>query len=170
MKRLKRIAITILVVFVICFAIKTQIKLVKLNDRAVQPYSVNIDCNDIRLPSIEDIAVYAKKETADALSFSKQNDVSNGKANCVGYAQYAATLCNKLFKCNHINAKAKPVVGCYHLGNTNIHEVAIKLLSDPKIINFIKDHDYVEIVDSLGEVVYSFDPSIYDLTYLDFHE
>ena len=44
------------------------------------------------------------------------------------------------------------------------------LLSDRQIINFIKDHDYVEIVDSSGEVVYSFDPSIYDLTYLDFHD
>lgn len=170
MKYLKKIAIIISITFLICFIIKTQIRLVKLRDRPEQLYSINIDCSDIHLLSIEDIAEYSKKKTADKFSFAKHNDISSGQANCVGYAQYAAALCNKLFKCNNINAKAKPVVGCYYFRNTNIHEAVVKLFSNQQIINFIKDHDYVEIVNSSGKVEYSFDTSIYDLTYLNFHE
>jgi hypothetical protein len=170
MKRLKIIAVIILMPFLICFVIKSQIRLVKLSDRTEQLYSTDIDCGDIHLSSVKDIAEYSKKKTAEKLSFAKHNDISSGQANCVGYAQYAADLCNKLFKCNNINAKAKPVVGCYYFRNTNIHEAVVKLFSNQQIINFIKDHDYVEIVNSSGEVVYSFDPSIYDLTYLNFHE
>ena len=170
MKYLKKIAIIISITFLICFIIKTQIRLVKLRDRPEQLYSINIDCSDIHLLSIEDIAEYSKKETADKLSFDRNNDIVNSKANCVGYAQYAAALCNELFRCNNIDASAKPVVGCYYLRNINLHEVVVKILSNQQIINFIKDHDYVEIVNSSGKVEYSFDPSIYDLTYLNFHE
>ena len=169
-KRLKIFVITISAALVICLVLKTQIRLVKLRDRAEKTYPTNIDCDDNTLSSIEDIAEYSKKATAEMLTFAQHNDIPNGKANCVGYAQYAAALCNKLFKRNNIDAKAKPVVGYYYFRNTNIHQVATKLLSNQQIINFIKDHDYVEIVNSVNEVVYSFDPSIYDLTYLDFHE
>ena len=51
-----------------------------------------------------------------------------------------------------------------------VHEILIKMLSDQQMINFIKDHDYVEVVDASGRVAYSFDPSVYDLTWLDFSE
>ena len=103
-------------------------------------------------------------------TFAQHNDVVNGKANCVGYAQYAASLCNKIFLSNNIDAEAKAVVGCYYFGYINLHNVVTKFVSNNQIKNFIKDHDYVEIVDNSGKVVYSFDPSIYDLTYLTFHE
>ena len=149
--------------------IKSQIHLVKSNDRESSDYSI-IETDNVNLSTIEEIAEYAKIKTADKLSFAQQNDIANNKANCVGYAKVAASLCNRLFKYNKIDAHAKAVVGYYYLGNINIHNVVTQCFSNQQIINFIKDHDYVEIINSSGEVVYSFDPSIYDLTKLNFHE
>ena len=169
-KRFKILAIIALVIIVCGFVIKSQMRLVKLNNRTTPHYSIYVDCNLMQFQTIEDIAVYAKKKTAADLSFSWHNDIVNGKANCVGYAQYAAVICNELFKRNNIKAKAKPVVGCYYFRNTNIHNLITKFIDNQQINNFIKDHDYVEIVDSESNVVYSFDPSIYDLTWLDFEE
>lgn len=169
MKRLKKIFIILLIICVIAILIKSQIRLVKLSDRAVSPCAVEI--NDVGgLTSVKDVAEYAKRKAADDLEFSRHNDIANRKANCGGYAQYAAAVCNKIFRQNNVKATAKPVVGCYHLLGVNIHEILIKMLSDKQMINFIKDHDYVEVVDASGEVVYSFDPSVYDLTWLDFSE
>ena len=169
MKRLKKILIDLLTICVVAIVIKSQIRLVKLSDRAASPCLVEID--DVGgLTSIKDIAEYAKQKAADDLEFDRHNDIANHKANCVGYAQYAATVCNKIFKQNDVKATAKPVVGCYYLWGINIHDALIKMLSDKQMINFIKDHDYVEIVDASGKVVCSFDPSVYDLTWLDFSE
>ena len=169
MKRLKKTLLVIPIICVIAIIIKSQIRLVKLSDHAVSPCTVDI--GDVGgLTSVKDIAEYAKRKAADDLEFSRHNDIANRKANCVGYAQYAAAVCNKIFKQNNVKANAKPVVGCYHLWGVNIHEILIKMLSDQQTINFIKDHDYVEVVDASGEVVYSFDPSVYDLTWLDFSE
>lgn len=174
MKRLKKIAIILITVTFICFAIgyaiKSQIRLVKSHDRTIQPCVVDNYIDSTRLYTIEDVAEYAKKTTSANLTFGWHNEIYNGKANCVGYAQLAAVICNELFKRNNIKAKAKPVVGCYYYSNTNIHNLTTKFIDNQRIINFIKDHDYVEIVDSESNVVYSFDPSIYDLTWLDFEE
>lgn len=156
--------------FLICWLIKTQIRLVKLSDRTLQHCPINSEYCNIQLSSIKDIAEYSKKKTAEMFTFAQHNDVVNGKANCVGYAQYAASLCNKLLIYNNIKANAKPVVGCYYLRSINLNKYATIIANDVQIKNFIKDHDYVEIVDNSGKVVYSFDPSIYDLTYLTFHE
>lgn len=169
MKRLKKIFLVLFIISVVAIIIKSQIRLVKLSDRAVSPCTVDI--GDVGgFTSVKDIAEYAKRKAADDLEFSRHNDIANRKANCVGYAQYAAAICNKIFKQNNVKATAKPVVGCYYLLGVNIHEILLKMLSDQQTINFIKDHDYVEVVDASGKVVCSFDPSVYDLTLLDFSE
>jgi len=81
MKRLKKIFIILLIICVIAILIKSQIRLVKLSDRAVSPCAVEI--NDVGgLTSVKDIAEYAKRKAADDLEFSRHNDIANRKANC----------------------------------------------------------------------------------------
>lgn len=169
MKKIK-IMVMISVFIATLIIIKSQIHLVKIKDRARQPYSISMNYNNRHFTSVEDVAEYAKKETARKLSFAQRNDISNNKANCVGYAQYAASLCNKIFLSNNIDAEAKAVVGCYYFGYINLHNVVTKFVSNNQIKDFIKDHDYVQIINQSEDVIYSFDPSIYDLTYLNFHE
>ena len=80
MKRLKKIFIILLIICVIAILIKSQIRLVKLSDRAVSPCAVEI--NDVGgLTSVKDIAEYAKRKAADDLEFSRHNDIANRKAN-----------------------------------------------------------------------------------------
>ena len=117
MKRYHIIIIILFMTFLICWSIKTQIRLVKLSDRTLQHCPINSEYCNIQLSSIKDIAKYSQKKTAEMFTFAQHNDVVNGKANCVGYAQYAASLCNKLLIYNNIKANAKPVVGCYYLSS-----------------------------------------------------
>ncbi|MBR5686839.1 MAG: hypothetical protein IKX36_02655 [Prevotella sp.] len=99
--------------------------------------------------------------TADLLKFSRQEDLNNHQANCVGYAKICASLCNYAFRVNHINASAKHVRGYVSCLGVNLCSIAAALCPE-SMANFVKDHDFVEI-QTEGRSIY-IDPSIYDLT------
>lgn len=103
---------------------------------------------------------YSVKLTAKLLTFSatqgKLGNNKESKANCVGYARLCASICNYGFRQNHIQAKAKPVVGYVYLWNINLCKL-ISHNTSGKLSLFTKDHDFVDIN---GKFV---DPCIYDI-------
>lgn len=103
---------------------------------------------------------YSVKLTAKLLTFSatqgKLGDNKKSKANCVGYARLCASICNYGFRQNHIQAKAKPVVGYVYLWNFNLCKL-ISHNTSGRLSLFTKDHDFVDID---GKFV---DPCIYDI-------
>ena len=103
------------------------------------------------------IIKYSLDLTADELRFSKQNDVFNHKANCVGYVQLCSSICNYAFIVNHSDSRAKPVVGHIKIFGVNIHPLAQVLL--PSLKHFVADHDYVQCGTKY------FDPSVYDVSF-----
>ena len=104
---------------------------------------------------------YSVKLTAKPLTFSaiqdKLGDNKVSKTNCVGYARLCASICNYVSKQNHIQVKAKPVVGYVYLWNINQSVQVHKPHTSSKLALFTKDHDFVEID---GKFV---DPCIYDI-------
>ena len=84
-----------------------------------------------------------------------------GKANCVGYAQLCAGICNQALAGNGIIGQAKPVVGYIESHGINWCKVLKAVAPKDSYKNFVKDHDFVELV--TGSRTYYFDPSIYDV-------
>lgn len=108
-----------------------------------------------------EVAEAALEITGKKLEFAERNDLSNGKANCVGYARYFATVCNYLFEAKGFeDCAARPVVGYVYWGRFNLCEVARDLA--PKAYeNFVKDHDFVIV--TYAEEVEHIDPTFHDL-------
>ena len=91
------------------------LSLVKTGDRAVI-YKADSQLKEhvyreAKGKSVEQIINYSLRQTASYLQFSRHNDINNGQANCVGYAQLCAAICNQALAANGIKGKAKPVVG-----------------------------------------------------------
>lgn len=112
-----------------------------------------------------DIRSYSIKKTASILSFSINNDIANGNANCVGYAQVCASICNYAFTSNGINASAKPVVGYVNCCGINLCNILKWCMPTTRSKNFVKDHDFVEFYIE-GQTVYA-DASLYDIMWKD---
>ena len=104
---------------------------------------------------------YSLNLTAIMLEFGAKNDLSNGKANCIGYAQLCSAICNEALKANGYKYRAKPVVGYVKFNGLNICNIAKSLMTNQKYKAFVKDHDFVEL--NTGDKTYYFDPSIYDV-------
>lgn len=94
------------------------------------------------------------------LRFAYKNQISKGKANCVGYAQMTSDAVNYAFQLNHLLYKAYPVYGRVHLFGIDLHPFVMGLLPS-KYKAFFKDHDYVEILLD-GEII-NVDSSFRDL-------
>lgn len=125
---------------------------------------------DAALPDLTgnmDVVDYALDMTADKLQFSKRNDIPNGKANCVGYARYYATVCNYIFKAKGYDCDARPVVGYIDLNGTNLCNV-LKETAPNEYKNFVKDHDFVQLI--FGHDRAFIDPCLYDLIGNDFFD
>ena len=115
--------------------------------------------------SSEEIRKYSIKKTAKILSFTVKNDLDNGNANCVGYAQMCAGISNYAFRINGYNSSAKPVVGYVKLWGVNLCNVLKCCMPTKRWENFVKDHDFVEYhID--GQTIYC-DASAYDLIFND---
>lgn len=110
---------------------------------------------------VEKIIDYSLKLTASRLQFSIYNDINNGKANCVGYARLCASICNQALTANGIHGKARPVVGYIESNGINLCDVLKAISPKDSYKNFVKDHDFVELV--TDSKTYYFDPSIYDV-------
>lgn len=163
MKKAIWLFICILLIFSGCDAVELK----KLHDR---PYteaelseSLKRDIEAMIVPHDSDISVIndCLSLVATELSFAQKNDIPNHKANCVGYAKYAADVINYAFKVKHINDHAKPVVGHVISFGINLNKVLPWFVSK-KHKSFVKDHDFIETNN------YYIDPTIYDSTDGDF--
>lgn len=116
---------------------------------------------DTKGMDVEEIIDYSLTLTASHLQFSYHNDLDNCKANCFGYAQLCASICNQAFASNGIDGQAKPVVGYIKSLGINWCDVFKAVAPKDNYKNFVKDHDFVEVV--TDSRTYYFDPSIYDV-------
>ena len=106
-----------------------------------------------------EIIKYGLKATSKTLHFSEKNDLNNGRANCVGYAQLCSSICNYAFIVNKYSCRARPVVGYVTFCGINICRV-LYILLPWRYKGLVKDHDFVELEFGKGTIL--FDPSLYD--------
>ena len=97
--------------------------------------------------------------TGSLLEFSEKNDIKNGKANCVGYAQLFTSICNNMLKVNGRKERVRPVVGNIKWCGINLCEV-LKAIVPKKYESFVKDHDFIEL-EYEDKYVYV-DPTLFD--------
>ncbi len=142
------------------------LSLSKLGNR--DSVSVTLSDNDKAIISartksqnVQEIIVQVIVFTAEKLTFAVHNDIKNGKANCIGYAQLCAKACNYAFEINGMESKARPVVGSVLWFGINVCDIAYSL-APKKYKNFVKDHDFVEIDLRNCKTIYV-DPCLYDL-------
>lgn len=171
MKFIKHRKITILLFSIILFAYIgwLNISLSKISDRIPNYYPNKSLKEEILLEtkglSSEEIRKYSIKKTAKILSFTVKNNLDNGNANCVGYAQMCAGISNYSFRINGYNSYAKPVVGYVKLLGVNLCNVLKCCMPTKRWENFVKDHDFVEYhID--GQTIFC-DASAYDLIFND---
>lgn len=114
---------------------------------------------------------YGVKVTAKSLYFSDHCEQVNFKkpvaAHCVGYARTLSSIYNYAFHVNNINARSYPVVGYIKLAGINVNALIGKMVSDKKLKNFTKDHDFTKVI--YGHRIDYIDASTYDLLHNDFH-
>lgn len=162
-KRIPKKVIALCIVLISALALSAQsVSFQKIADR---PQTVSILTNfqkqrireETKGMTEKQIMDYSLKTTSKMLSFSKKNNISKGKANCIGYAKLCSDICNYAFYENQIKASAKPVVGYIKILGFNVHPVVQKLTPE-SMKNFVKDHDFVEITPNHTFI----DPSLYD--------
>ena len=147
--RNKKIFLFLLAIIVIVCISWLNISLLKISDRTSN-----------YLPS-KSLKEEIKIETKGLSQEEIRNDISNGKANCVGYAQMCAGISNYAFRINGYNSSAKPVVGYVKLLGVNLCNILKLCMPTKRWENFVKDHDFVEYhID--GDIIYC-DASTYDL-------
>lgn len=170
--RKRKIVKIVLSALLLCVGIAlfltSQIRLEKERDRNIAVYSLSADlkkqvnevCATLNTP--KDIIVCSSDMSCKLLSFSAKNDIQNGKANCIGYAQLTSAIINYSFQSKNLPYRAKPVVGKVYLFGIDLNNVAQKILPK-KHRPFFKDHDFVEI--DLGNEIIYIDSSLKDLLY-----
>lgn len=164
MKRIKSKLLTgVVVTSVVC--VLMSFTLVKLHERSMR-YSVTKSqkqeiISETKSMDIESIVDYSLSYTAKTLEFSTVNRLDRGKANCVGYASFCASVCNTAIEARNLDGKAKPVVGYIKAANINLCRLAEGICTKREYKNFVKDHDFVEL--KTHSTIYQFDPCLYDM-------
>lgn len=153
------------VILIVAYNVWTPWALVKSDDRQIT-YSPDQElrtmiASETKNMTGEEILEYSIKKTANSLTFTAENDVTHGKANCVGYAQMCAGISNYAFQVNGLDSKAKPVVGFVMFYQVNLCDVLKGCMPNKRWENFVKDHDFVEYHIN-GSIIYA-DASLYDL-------
>lgn len=156
----------ILFLAIACFVFISQLRLEKERYRPTQEYALTSDIKDRISLIASDNPIEVIKACnvlcCELLSFSAKNDITNGKANCVGYAQLSSAIINYAFKLNDMPYKARPVVGQVYCCGINLTALSQKILP-AKHRPFFKDHDFIEV--NLGnEIIYT-DSSLQDLAW-----
>ena len=164
---MKRAIVTLLIIsttLAVSVAIDP-LALVKIEDRKssyLLPESLSAQISsEAKGMETEQIIYYSLSLTASRLRFAARNDIDNGKANCIGYAQLCAAICNQAMAVNGIEGKAVPVMGYIESNGINWCKVFKTIAPKTSYKNFVKDHDFVEL--TVGSRRYYFDPSIYDV-------
>lgn len=172
---LKRKIIRVILVLLICICgglfLVSQIKINKDSDRNIINCTLSSDLknqvaeisNNSDTP--QDIIKKCSNLACETLSCTAKNDIQNGKANCIGYAQLTSTLINHAFQIRDLSYHAKPVVGKVYLFGIDLNNISQKILP-LKYRPFFKDHDFVEV--DLGNKIVFIDTSLQDLTGLTF--
>lgn len=158
-------AVLLVIITACSVALASSITLVKDHERA-NAFSLTESLKkkvtvDTKGMDEEDIIQYSLNTTAQNLRFTRFNNLKKGQANCVGYAKFCSSVCNEGFKNNRIRYRAHTVVGFIKIGDINICNVLKVAMHDPEYRNFVKDHDFVEVV--TDKWVYQFDPCLYDI-------
>lgn len=99
------------------------------------------------------------------LSFSRKNNLDQGTANCIGYAQHTAALLNMAFREKGMPYRARPVVGVVTLFGLDLCKLSQSSLPQD-MRAFFKDHDWVEV--SGEDRRWYVDSSLRDLTWRGF--
>lgn len=165
-KTIKRILITTVIFAVVAIVVVAQsLTLKKVSNREVS-YALSEQLKE-RISkecisnNVDEVVEKSCNLTCELLTFKKNNDIDNGEANCVGYAQLNAAICNYAFSINNISdAKATPVVGKVYLMKTDLNQILCGI-TPSKWVPFIKDHDFVEI--QTANNTYYVDSSLRDL-------
>ena len=123
------------------------------------------DCHHDPFPDIVRFLVAKDcRQTFCGISVECSNEGTNccgdGSANCVGYAQLGASICNYAFDVNGSPSKAKAVVGDVKFWGISVCGVLRILMPNERWRNFVKDHDFVEI--GIEKSIIYVDPSLYD--------
>jgi len=165
MKRKKLVTFLLLLIISFLLFSLSSIKLVKTSERK-NDNSLSLSLKEkvveeTKGMDMEQIIDYSLSLTDSELRFAVMNDIDNGKANCVGYAQLCSAICNQALSTNGIEGSARPVVGYVESNGINWCQVLKAIAPKTSYKNFVKDHDFVEL--TAGSRRYYFDPSIYDV-------
>lgn len=165
-KKCLKYAITLFVILVL-LRLFFSFELVKIADRGskASPLSADIRTeitDDTRGMTEEEIISYSTKRTARMLRYTKKNDMGAGKANCIGYAQLCAAICQQGFIANGIKGSAKPVVGDVRKFGFSMCKLLTYLVPS-SWEGFVKDHDFVEV--QLPDKTIYYDACLYDYTF-----
>lgn len=162
------------ILFVIFFLSCQSLELRKTHNRPYTPYPLSQELKErirhdvVCMDAPMEVCRYSCALTAELLSFSEKNDIPNGKANCVGYAQLSSTIFNYAIKIvsddiedsSLLKIKAYPVVGTVHLIGIDLTKLSQKILPK-KYRPFFKDHDFMEV--DYGNDTVLIDACLYDL-------
>ena len=153
-----------LIMCITLYALMHLIKLEKTGDRNTN-YALSQDVcasvkTDTQAMTEDEIIEYSLNRVAAELEFAVHNNISNGKANCIGYAQLCAAICNVAFDANRLQCRAEPVVGIIKLGPIDLCHLASSILPSQQAAAFVQDHDFVEIKST--DKTFFIDPSIFD--------
>ena len=163
-KRIICIMLTVTVV-ILLVVILTSVTPIKTGDRqktyALSKSLKTMVSDNTKGMNLEQIIDYSLKLTSSLLQFSYHNDLDNGKANCIGYAQMCSAVCNQGLTVNGLDGEARDVVGYIESIDINWCDVLKSVAPKDSYKNFVKDHDFVELV--TDSRTYYFDPSIYDV-------
>ena len=137
----------------------------KIADRKSASYPLSAEMKErIKKETVgkeeKELIKYTLNLTAETLQFATKNNIEGGSANCVGYAQLGASICNYAFTANGRSSKAKAVVGDVRFWGISVCKVLMVLMPNERWRNFVKDHDFVEI-ETEREIIFV-DPSLYD--------
>lgn len=151
MIRIKRILLAFVLFFILFVAFSIEsLSLKKTANREIAEYVISQELKD-RIKDETDcisdehhIIQYSCNLTSKLLKFDRRNDIANGKANCIGYAQLSSAIINYAFKLHGLPYKARPVVGQVYCFGINLTALSQKILP-AKYRPFFKDHDFVEV-------------------------
>ena len=156
--------ILLLAIVMVLILLRLGFGLVKTENRGYSGFILSSEIKDrifIDNPQgdYKDAIKYSLRLTSELLRFTEKNNMGEGKANCVGYAQLCSAICNNVLELNNLPYRSMPVVGYVTCLGVNICPILQRIV--PKNYkNFVKDHDFVEL--NTDSYCIYFDASLYD--------
>lgn len=165
---MKKCLIAFAVLLIIGVVFLASISFRKTSNRPCQDYPLPAELKEriksevAGIDDAYDLIDYSCGLTAELLSFDRSNNISEGRANCIGYARLSSSICNYAYgvsACKAGSLVAKPAVGTVYCMGVNINSVAVSILPK-RHRSFFKDHDFMEVV--LGDETIYVDACVRD--------